>query len=108
MSSAPADIPLIILRLSWSGVKGNLNQWSRVAARWSAFEAADASQHGGDLPLRTSRPPAKKFVVFRFRANALPSWASFLFPDAVGIAKKKAEEADRFYGTLGSQQGGSE
>src|SRR5512142_1752645 len=41
--------------------------------------------------LRKSWAPAKKFAVFRFRANALPSWASFLFPNRVGIPTKKAE-----------------
>jgi len=46
LSSAPADIPLIILRLSWSGVKGNLNQWSRNAVPMERG-AADALQHEG-------------------------------------------------------------
>src|SRR5260221_772499 len=41
--------------------------------------------------LRKSRAPAKKFVVLRFRANALLSWASFLFPNRVGIPTKKTE-----------------
>jgi hypothetical protein len=56
--------------------------------------------------LRKSRVPAKKFVVFRFRTNALLSWASFLFPNRVGISTKNTEKVDRFYGTLGSQLGG--
>jgi hypothetical protein len=42
--------------------------------------------------LRKSRVPAKKFVVFRFRTNALLSWASFLFPNRVGISTKNTEE----------------
>jgi hypothetical protein len=45
---------------------------------------------------RKSRAPAKKFVVLRFRANALPSWASIGFPNRVGIPTKKAEKVDRF------------
>src|ERR1700726_1429144 len=49
---------------------------------------------------------AKMFVVFRFRANAFPSWASFLFPNRVEIPRKKTEKSDRFYGTLRSQLGG--
>src|ERR1700674_3333876 len=53
---------------------------------------------------RKSRAPDntgadKKFAVFRFRANALPSWASFLFPNRVGIATNKTEKWNRFYGS---------
>jgi hypothetical protein len=43
--------------------------------------------------------PDKKCAVFRFRANALPSWASFLFSDRVGIATNKTEKWNRFYGS---------
>src|SRR5665213_1977652 len=41
----------------------------------------------------------KKFDVFRLRASALPSWASFLFPDRLGIARQKTEKGP-FDGTL--------
>jgi len=51
---------------------------------------------------------AKKFIAFRFRARALPSWASFPFPNPVGILMKNAKKMGRFYGTLGSQLGGYE
>jgi hypothetical protein len=40
----------------------------------------------------------KKCAVFPFRANALPSWASFLFPNRVEIPTNKAEKWNRFYG----------
>src|ERR1700733_11288338 len=36
---------------------------------------------------------------FRFRANALPSWASFPFPNRVGITTNKTEKRNRFYGS---------
>src|ERR1700722_15426230 len=42
--------------------------------------------------LRRSRAPAKKFGVFRFRANALLSWASFLFPNRVEIPARKLKK----------------
>src|SRR5438132_12835163 len=41
---------------------------------------------------------AKKFVAFRFCANALLTWASFPFPDLVGISTNKTEKVGRFYG----------
>jgi len=41
---------------------------------------------------RKSRGRAKKFAGFRFRANPLPSWASFLFPNRVRMATKKTEK----------------
>src|SRR5438445_11292568 len=47
---------------------------------------------------RKSGALAKKFVAFRFCANALLSWASFPFPDRVGISTNKTEKVDRFYG----------
>src|SRR5258708_9368190 len=56
--------------------------------------------------LRKSRARAKKFVVLRFRANALLSWASFLFPNRVGITTKKTEKWTVFTETLRSQLGG--
>jgi hypothetical protein len=42
----------------------------------------DAAQHGGARHQRKSL--VKKFSLFRFRANALPSWASFPFPNWLG------------------------
>src|SRR5438132_14311432 len=47
---------------------------------------------------RKSGALAKKFVAFRFCANALLAWASFTFPDRVGISTNKTEKVDRFYG----------
>jgi lanthanide-dependent methanol dehydrogenase len=49
---------------------------------------------------------AKKFAVFRFCANALPSWASFLFANRIGIATKKLKKWTVFTATLRSQLGG--
>src|ERR1700730_7154598 len=49
--------------------------------------------------------PDKKFALFRFRANALPSWASFLFPNRIGISTKKTEKWPVFAETLSSTTG---
>src|SRR5437660_11884073 len=65
---------------------------------------ADAAQHRG-RPAKVVGT-AKKFVVFRFRANALLSWASFLFPNRVGIPTKKTEKWTVFTESLRSQLGG--
>src|SRR5580693_4992879 len=43
---------------------------------------------------------------FRFRANALPSWASFPFPNGVGIPTNKIESGTVFTEALRSQLGG--
>ena len=43
--------------------------------------------------------PAKKFAGFRFRANPLPSWASFRCPNRLRIAAKKSEMRTVFNGT---------
>jgi len=51
---------------------------------------------------------AKKLALLRFRASALPYWASFLFPNRVGQQTKKNAKVDRFYGNPSQQQGGSE
>jgi hypothetical protein len=54
-----------------------------------------------DARLRDLRQEAKKFVEFRCRASALPSWASFPFPNGIRIGDKM-EKVGRFDGTQSS------
>src|ERR1700721_3932491 len=57
------------------------------------------ARHPRKSPAPDNTGADKKCAVFRFRANALPSWASFLFPNRVGIATNKTEKWNRFYGS---------
>src|SRR5437588_724481 len=62
-----------------------------AAARWS--EAKRLTLRGMEAHgLSNSRAPVKKFVVFRFGANAVLSWASLLSPNRVGIPTKKLKQ----------------
>jgi hypothetical protein len=65
----------------------------------------DAMQHGGVPLADINAGAAKKFAAFRFRASALPSWASFPFPNRVGIPTKKAEKGPFFAETLSFTSG---
>jgi hypothetical protein len=62
---------------------------------------APAATDGGQRSIKAwhrRKPwvPAKKFAGFRFRANPLPSWASFRFPNRLRIAAKKSEMRTAF------------
>jgi hypothetical protein len=61
-----------------------------MPGRWSCKPLTLRSM--GARRRRKSRVLAKKFAGFRFRAKALPSWASFPFPNRLGIAAKKTEK----------------
>jgi hypothetical protein len=67
----PPDIPLIILRLSFNAVKGNLSQW---AARYGPLEWATPMtlRSMEARRQRKSRVLVKKFVVFAFAQPRFP------------------------------------
>ena len=71
LSSTPPDIPLIILRLSFSAVKGNLNQWvarygPMARAKRLTLRSMEARRR------RKSWALVKKFVVFAFAQTRFP------------------------------------
>ena len=69
----PPDTPLIILRLSFSAVKGNLNHGSRGTGRWSGSKRL--MPRGMEARRRRkprARAPAKKFAVFAFAQTRFP------------------------------------